>query len=85
MVDTEEMSPAATPLWKERTTARWLTSAGLLSIGLILGGFLLGDGLVRAKDADRSVTVRGLAEREVTADLAHKQRRTGPESGQATG
>lgn len=70
MDDTEEMPPAATPFWKERTTARWLASAGLLSIGLILGGFLLGDGLVRAKDADRSVTVRGLAEREVTADLA---------------
>lgn len=70
MVDTEEMPPPATPFWNERTTARWLASAGLLSIGLILGGFLLGDGLVRAKDADRSVTVRGLAEREVIADLA---------------
>lgn len=70
MDNTEEMPPPATPFWKERTTARWLASAGLLSIGLILGGFLLGDGLVRAKDADRSVTVRGLAEREVTADLA---------------
>jgi len=48
----------------------WLTSAGLLAIGLIVGGYLLGDGLLRAKMADRSVTVRGLAEREVTADLA---------------
>ena len=34
------------------------------------GGYLLGNGLVRARDADRSVTVRGLAEKEVTADLA---------------
>jgi hypothetical protein len=34
------------------------------------GGYLLGDGLTRAKAADRSVTVRGLAERDVTADLA---------------
>lgn len=48
----------------------WLASAGLLTIGLITGGYLLGDGLLRAKMADRSVTVRGLAEREVTADLA---------------
>ncbi|AMO72490.1 SIMPL domain-containing protein [Sphingorhabdus sp. M41] len=48
----------------------WLASAGLLTIGLISGGYLLGDGLLRAKMADRSVTVRGLAEREVTADLA---------------
>ncbi|MFA7602895.1 MAG: SIMPL domain-containing protein [Novosphingobium sp.] len=37
---------------------------------MIAGGYLLGNGLVRAKDADRSVTVRGLAERDVTADLA---------------
>lgn len=48
----------------------WLASAGLLTVGLIVGGYLLGDGLLRAKMADRSVTVRGLAEREVTADLA---------------
>ena len=48
----------------------WLASAGLLTVGLIIGGYLLGDGLLRAKMADRSVTVRGLAEREVTADLA---------------
>jgi hypothetical protein len=48
----------------------WLASAGLLTIGLVVGGYLLGDGLLRAKMADRSVTVRGLAEREVTADLA---------------
>ncbi len=47
-----------------------LVSAGLLTIGLIAGGYLLGDGLLRSKMADRSVTVRGLAEREVTADLA---------------
>jgi len=48
----------------------WLASAGLLTIGLMVGGYLLGDGLLRAKMADRSVTVRGLAERDVTADLA---------------
>ena len=30
----------------------------------------MGDGLLRAKEAERSVTVRGLAERDVTADLA---------------
>ena len=48
----------------------WLASAGVLSIGLIAGGYLMGDGLLRSKKADRSVTVRGLAEREVTANLA---------------
>lgn len=49
---------------------RWLATAGVLAIGLVVGGYLLGNGLVRAKDADRAVTVRGLAERDVTADLA---------------
>jgi hypothetical protein len=44
--------------------------AGVLALGMVLGGYLLGDGLKRAKDADRSVTVRGLAEKNVTADLA---------------
>ncbi|HEX5644719.1 MAG TPA: SIMPL domain-containing protein, partial [Erythrobacter sp.] len=33
-------------------------------------GYLMGDGLLRAKQAERAVTVRGLAERNVTADLA---------------
>ncbi|MDG2004670.1 MAG: SIMPL domain-containing protein [Novosphingobium sp.] len=41
-----------------------------MALGLIIGGYLLGDGLTRAHEADRSVTVRGLAEKEVTADLA---------------
>ena len=48
----------------------WLACAALLSIGVMIGGYLLGDGLLRARMADRSVTVRGLAERDVTADLA---------------
>ena len=51
-------------------TRRWLLSSGIVAIGLMVGGFVLGDGLVRMKEAERSVTVRGLAEREVTADLA---------------
>ena len=48
----------------------FLGSAALLAFGAITGGYLLGDGLRRAKAADRSVTVRGLAEKDVTADLA---------------
>ncbi|MCK9542187.1 MAG: SIMPL domain-containing protein [Novosphingobium sp.] len=37
---------------------------------MVVGGYLMGNGLVRAREADRSVTVRGLAEQDVTADLA---------------
>ena len=47
-----------------------ILSAIILSLGIIVGGYLLGNGLLRAKAADRSVTVRGLAERDVQADLA---------------
>ena len=60
----------ATPFPRDPADRRWLASAAVLALGLVAGGYLLGNGLVRAKDADRSVTVRGLAEKEVTADLA---------------
>jgi hypothetical protein len=60
--------------WLGRLTANqgkaWLAGTGLLAAGLVVGGYLMGDGLVRMKQADRAVIVRGLAEREVTADLA---------------
>ena len=49
---------------------RWFGTAAITSLGLVFGGYLLGNGLLRAKEAERSVTVRGLAERDVTADLA---------------
>lgn len=51
-------------------TIRWFGTATIAAIGIVLGGYLLGDGLLRAKEAERSVTVRGLAERDVTANLA---------------
>jgi hypothetical protein len=47
-----------------------LIAAAILAVGVIVGGYLLGDGMRRARMADRSVTMRGLAERDVTADLA---------------
>jgi hypothetical protein len=47
-----------------------LIAAIILALGIVVGGYLLGDGLRRARMADRAVTVRGLAERNVTADLA---------------
>jgi len=67
-----DMQPetAARSVWREPATLRWFGTAGILAIGMIAGGYLLGDGLLRARDAERAVTVRGLAERDVTADLA---------------
>ncbi|OBV11336.1 SIMPL domain-containing protein [Erythrobacter dokdonensis] len=55
---------------RDATTLRWFGTAAIAGIAIIAGGYLLGDGLLRAKDAERAVTVRGLAERDVTADLA---------------
>ena len=60
----------ATAFWKTPRGATVLTASAILAIGMVAGGYLLGDGLLRAKLADRSVTVRGLAERDVMADLA---------------
>lgn len=60
----------AIPFWRNAQAGTALAASAPLAIGMIVGGYLLGDGLTRAKEADRSVTVRGLAERDVTADLA---------------
>jgi hypothetical protein len=48
----------------------FLIAAGVLALSIVVGAYLLGDGLRRARMADRAVTMRGLAERNVTADLA---------------
>jgi hypothetical protein len=53
-----------------RSNRATLIAAAILGLGIVIGGYLLGDGLRRARMADRAVTMRGLAERDVTADLA---------------
>lgn len=43
---------------------------GLIAVGLIGGGAFVGSGVVNASNGNRQVTVRGVAERDVVADLA---------------
>lgn len=47
-----------------------IIAALLLGIGVAAGGFLMGQGFVKARLGDKSVSVKGLSEREVKADLA---------------
>lgn len=47
-----------------------LIAALLLAIALVLSGYLVGNLQVNARKYDRYVTVKGLSEREVPADLA---------------
>ncbi|MDT8287387.1 MAG: SIMPL domain-containing protein [Elusimicrobiales bacterium] len=47
-----------------------LAIAGIIALGLALAGFLPGRYYYKAKAFDRTVTVKGLAEREVKADIA---------------
>ena len=63
-------APAASGFWRHPQAQIALAASVPLALGLIVGGYMLGDGLTRAKAYERSVTVRGLAERDVTADLA---------------
>lgn len=55
---------------RDNNRATILIAVLILAVSIVAGGYLLGDGLKRARMADRAVTMRGLAERDVTADLA---------------
>jgi hypothetical protein len=47
-----------------------LVPALLVAIGIAAAGWFAGDAVVRGRSADRYVTVKGVSEREVQADLA---------------
>jgi uncharacterized protein len=51
-------------------TTRDLAGAAILAFGVALGGLFVGSGFAKARAADRFVTVKGISEREVRADLA---------------
>lgn len=50
--------------------ARGWLPAGLIALGIFGGGLMAGQGFTAARLGDRFVTVKGVAEREVEADLA---------------
>ncbi|MGD2131232.1 MAG: SIMPL domain-containing protein [Maricaulaceae bacterium] len=50
--------------------AAGLLAAFLIALGLAVSGVMISDGIVHARTVDRRVTVKGLAEREVRANLA---------------
>ena len=41
-----ETASPSTPFFKDPVNRRWLASAGVLAIGVMVGGYLLGNGLV---------------------------------------
>jgi len=49
---------------------RSVMAALVLGLGLALGGWFVGHGFASGRSADRFVTVKGVSEREVEADLA---------------
>ena len=53
----------------EATAKRDLIRPSILAAGIIIAGLFVGGGISKARE-DRFVTVKGISEREVTADLA---------------
>jgi len=49
---------------------RFLSGSITLALGCALGGFFIGHGIVASRTADRTVSVKGISERDVRADLA---------------
>ena len=49
---------------------QWLVRVLVMALGLAVGGWAAGHGVARSRLGDRFVTVKGISEREVTADLA---------------
>ncbi|MEN2975794.1 SIMPL domain-containing protein [Tistrella bauzanensis] len=47
-----------------------LAGAAVIAVGIAAGGWLVGQGVVEARLGNRTVSVKGLSEREVKADLA---------------
>ena len=55
---------------QERSIVSSLLLGALLCVSLSVLGALLAEGIIKFREADRSVVVKGLAEQEVNADVA---------------
>lgn len=53
-----------------RQDRTWVALAAVIAAGVVLAGWFVGRGFERGRLGDRFVTVKGLSEREVEADLA---------------
>ena len=56
--------------WMENRNHVLLAASAMGAVGIMLSGWFAGSGLVRMKNSERAVVVRGLSERDVRADLA---------------
>jgi hypothetical protein len=52
------------------TSGSWLAPAVAIALGIAVAGWLIGTGFREGRQLDRYVTVKGIAERTVSADLA---------------
>lgn len=52
------------------STSTNMIAAAFLALGIAVSGYLVSDGLVHLRGGERAVSVRGVSEREVKADLA---------------
>ncbi len=53
----------------ENRSSQFTVLGLLIAIGMALGGYFIGHGLMKARSSDRYVTVKGLSEREAPANL----------------
>lgn len=64
-----EPSPPSAPRFR-RSAASLVAAATILGVAVVIGAFLIGRGVEHTRSYERFVTVKGLAERSVTADRA---------------
>jgi hypothetical protein len=76
MIKLSSATPTKTPARfedddvSENRPVSMVVAAGVIALGIVAGGFLAGRGVAQMRLGDRSIVVKGVAEREARADLA---------------